>query len=711
MQKKKEIDLNQILNNLTMKEKIGQLLQIAPFYFIRNIDVEIFGWLRELNLNEEKIFNAGSVLGIGSAKDMIEVQTKYLSKSRHKIPLIFMADIIHGYKTIFPVPIALASSFNEELVTLSARLSAEEASTAGIHVTFSPMADLSRDPRWGRVVEGFGEDPVLSSRMAAAMVKGYIGEGIDKEYTLTPCVKHFAGYGACDGGRDYNTVNISNVDLFNMHLKPYKSALDAGSRLIMAAFNTLNGIPCTVNSFLLKNILRDKWQSDAVTISDYDGSKQVIAHGVAKDTEEVAYKAIKSGLDIEMQSTTYSSHLETLIDNGLVDVKLLDEAVYRVLKLKKDIGIFDNPFKGAVLDDSKIVLTEDKLLRSKQIAHESLVMLKNDGVLPLKKDCKIALIGPYADSRNIIGPWSWHGKRDLHESLYEVLLNHVIFMKTEEDICKYSDSDIDIIKKADVILFALGESDWLSGEAHSRTDINLPNNQAKLLEIANISKLKSVVLLFNGRPLTLNNIQKADSIIECWFLGSKSSEAIKDVIFGNINPSGKLPISFPRNVGQIPIYYNHLNTGRPLTKNGNNEYVSKYLDSPNEPLYPFGYGLSYSNFEYKDMKLSKTKMKLNDVLVAQVEVVNNSKYNGKETVQLYIKDHFAEISRPVMELIAFKKIQVEAYQRAIVKFKISINDLMYFDSLGNKKYDLGKFSVMIGTSSVEYLVKEFELVE
>ena len=711
MQKNKNIDIKQILNELTIKEKIGQLLQIAPFYFIKDIEVEIFGLLRELNLNEEKIFNAGSVLGIGSAKDMIEVQTKYLEKSRHKIPLVFMADIIHGYKTIFPVPLAIASSFNLELAELTARISAKEATTAGIHVTFSPMSDISKDPRWGRVVEGFGEDVYLSSKMAASLVKGYIGEGIDKEDALTPCVKHFAGYGACVAGRDYNTVNLSNIELYNEHLIPYKSALDAGARLIMTAFNTLNGVPCTVNSFLLRKILREKWHSDAITISDYDGSKQVIAHGVAKDTRDVAYKALTAGLDIEMQSTTYSSHLEELITEDKLDIKLLDEAVMRVLKLKKDIGLFDNPFKGAILDDSNKVLTDESLEMSKQVAHESLVLLKNDEILPIKENIKIALIGPYADSKSIIGPWSWHGRRDYHESLFDALKDHVIFIKNESDIKKFDENDIEKISNADIIIYALGEPDWFSGEAHSKTNIILPDNQEDLIELSKITNKKSIVLLFNGRPLILNKTLEADAIIECWFLGSESSNAIKDVIYGYKNPSGKLPMSFPRNIGQIPIYYNYLNTGRPITKNGNNEYVSKYLDSSNDPLFPFGYGLSYSKFEYKNLNISKDIMHEDEEIKVSVEIYNNSNTEGKEIIQLYIRDHFAQIARPVKELKGFKKLTFKPFEQKKVEFNININDLSYYDFKGNFRYEYGKFSVMIGSSSNEYLEQEFELVE
>lgn len=704
--------MEKLLQSLTLKEKIGQLMQLAPYLFIRDLKIEVAGHVRDLNLDEEKIFSSGSILGVGSAKEMIEVQKKYLEKSRHKIPLIFMADIIHGYKTIFPVPLAMAASFNPELVQKAARISAIEAQTSGIHVTFSPMADLSRDPRWGRVVESFGEDPYLIGEMSKAMVRGYQNDGIDKVGNIASCVKHFAGYGASEAGRDYNTVDISHLALHSTYLPGYKKALDAGARLVMTAFNVIDGVPCTVNSYLLRDVLRTIWQKDVVTITDYDSLNQIRAHGVASSMKEVAYLGIKAGLDIEMASTAYINHLETLISEKKVDIALLDEAVLRVLELKRDLGLFENPYKGAdeALEQTK-VLSKEHLDEALKVAHESLVLLKNDNTLPLNKNTKIALIGPYAQSRKTIGPWSWHGRRDLHMTLEEAMTNNISFCKTVESDTELSIDDFNIIKTCDVCILALGEDEQLSGEAHSRTDISLPGRQTHLFKSVQALNIPTVVLLNNGRPLLLNDILSANAILECFFLGSRSAEAIRDILFGNINPSGKLPISFPKVLGQIPVYYNHLNTGRPyLGPHDHNEYVSKYLDVDNEPLFPFGFGLSYSEFEISDLILNHHSMTPEGSIDCRMTIKNNSDTPGYETIQLYIRDHCAKVSRPVKELKQFKKIYLKAHEEKNIIFTITINDLTYLLHEGQITYDAGKFTVFIGTSSINLLKEEFELI-
>ncbi|MBU0996814.1 MAG: glycoside hydrolase family 3 C-terminal domain-containing protein [Firmicutes bacterium] len=704
--------MKNLLKQMSMKEKIGQLLQIPPFFFVKDLKIEVAGPVEELHLDEEKIFFAGSALGIGSAEEMIEVQRKYLEKSRHKIPLIFMADIIHGYKTIFPVPIAMASSFNPEIAYQCARISAKEASTSGIHVSFSPMADLSRDPRWGRVVEGFGEDPTLISSMVEQMVKGYIGDGIEKEGNIASCVKHFAGYGASEAGRDYNTVDISKISLYSQYLPAYRKALEAGSRMVMTSFNTLDGVPCTVNSFLLRDVLRNNWKSNAVTISDYDSLKQILAHGIAEDMKEVAYKGITGGLDIEMASSAYSNHLESLIDEGIVDERLLDEAVLRILELKRDLGLFDNPYKGASPEMAKtIVLSESNLQAARKAAHESMILLKNDGVLPLDSQAKIALLGPYSTSRRVVGPWSWHGRRDVHDTLEEVLNDNIIYVNCEEDPKKYTKEDIDRIKEADIVVLAIGEDEHLSGEAHSRSKIRIPGKQEQMFEMIHSLGMKSITLLFNGRPLILDQIQQSNALLECWFLGSESSSAIKDILFGTVNPSGKLPISFPRNEGQIPVYYNHLNTGRPyLGPNDYNEYVSKYLDIENTPMYAFGYGLSYSTFNYSDLNLSTNRMTETESITVSVTVKNDSNVEGDEISQLYIRDYVARVSRPVKELKHFQKNHFKEFQSKVIEFTITLDDLKYYLGTGDLVFDKGRFQVMVGTSSDSYLSDDFELI-
>jgi beta-glucosidase len=704
--------MKNLLQTLSISEKIGQLMQLAPFLYIQDLKNEVAGHVEALHLNEAKIFASGSVLGIGSASEMIEVQKKYLAKSRHKIPLVFMADIIHGYKTIFPVPLALAASFNPELAKIVARVSALEASTSGIHVTFSPMADLTRDPRWGRTVESFGEDPYLVGRMAAAMVEGYQHDGIDKLGNIASCVKHFAAYGASEGGRDYNTVDLSRLALHSNYLNGYKQAIEANARLVMTAFNVVEGIPSTVNTYLLRTVLRDLWHFTGVTISDYDSLKQIMAHGVASNMKEAAYLGITAGLDIEMASTAYTNHLEALIQEGKVDIRLVDEAVLRILELKNDLGLFDNPYKGADLEKAEtIVLSEEFMEESLKVAHESMVLLQNKGVLPLKPQAKIALIGPYAQSRKTVGPWSWHGRRDLHATLEEVFFGQVVFCKDAVNMEDYDLYDIERIKTADVVILCLGEDERLSGEAHSRSSIDLPHNQANLLKMVKALDKPSVVVIFSGRPLILEGLLDSDAILECFFLGSKSAQAIKDVLDGTVNPSGKLPISFPRNVGQIPVYYNHLNTGRPYLGPGDhNEYVSRYLDVENTPLFPFGFGLSYSKFDYQNLSLSEVSVTPNGSIDVSIDIHNDSDRSGMETVQLYIRDHYARVSRPVKELKQFQKLTIGAHATKSVTFHLTLKDWEYTLADGSVVYDSGTFSVMVGPSSDTVLKADFTLI-
>jgi beta-glucosidase len=702
------MNVDNLLKQLTTKEKIGQLLQLAPFYFDIDLKAEVAGRIRSLNIDREGIFMSGSVLGISNASEMIKVQQKYLDINKHKIPLMFMADIIHGYETIFPVPIALASSFNPLIAFQTARISAIEASTAGIHVTFSPMADLSRDPRWGRVVESFGEDPYLAGVFSAQMVKGYQNDGIEKIGNLAACVKHFAAYGASEAGRDYNTVDVSKTALYNMYLKSYKTAIDAGAKMMMTAFNVLDGVPATINKFLLRTVLRDQWKSDAVTISDYDSLKQVLDHGCAENEKDAAYRAIQAGLDIEMASVCYVNYLEELIDEGIVDIKKLDEAVLRVLQLKKDLGLFEDSFKGASIDREKeLVRSKEHLKISKKVALESAVLLKNEQTLPLNKKQKIALIGPYAKSKSTNGPWSWHGKIEHNLSLEEVFNNNDInltFVSDAENIDQLSQQNITQIEASEVVVLALGEDARLSGEAHSRSDIKLPNHQDTLVKLARSLNKEIVVILFNGRPLDLSNIMDSNAILETWFLGSRATEAIFDLIYGHANPSGKLPMSFPRTVGQIPVYYNHLNTGRPLTDNNQNyEYLSRFLDVENTPLFSFGHGLSYASFKYSDLEISQIEFDVDTTLRLSINVTNESQIPGHEVVQLYIRDHVAKISRPVKELKKFKKIWLEGKQTQTVVFELDIHDLSYFDSNGNETYDSGKFTIMVGSNSQETL--------
>ncbi len=696
------MNIYELMKSLTREEKIGQLLQIAPFFFIKHAEVEVAGHVTELKLTRKQIFEAGSVLGIGSAKEMIEVQTAYLKHSRHKIPLLFMADIIHGYETIFPVPLGLASTFNERLVEHVARISAIEASTSGIHVTFSPMADLVRDPRWGRVVESFGEDPYLNGILSSAMVRGYQQDDIRKETHLASCVKHYAAYGKVEGGRDYNTVDLSRLSLHHDYLEGYRKAIEAGAKLIMTSFNVVDGIPATVNQYLLRDVLREQWQFQGVTISDYDSLHQIIAHGVATDDKEAAYRGLKAGLDIEMASTAYANHLSELIDEGLIDEQLLDEACLRVLELKEQVGLFENPYKHAYPDQAlTIVRSQEHLDFARQVAHESIVLLENDGILPLTKKMSVALVGPYATSRDTNGPWSWHGKNALNANLYEALKDdlNITFIKDSEDPKDYTEQDIRDIERADLVIFACGERIKESGEAHNRSYITLPRKQDRLYDLMRRHAQKLVTIIIAGRPLAIGHLQSSEAIIYAWFPGSEGARAIADIMMGRHHPSGKLPMSFPYHEGQIPVYYNHLNTGRPKIEGDHNEYTSYYLDTPNRPLYPFGYGLTYTTWVLGKPNLQKSTMKIDDRNQLQVTLTNTGKNQGSQVVQVYVRDVICWVSRPVKALKAFQKINLNPGETKTLTFMISPDWFLYYNDQGIKTYEPGEFIIMVGLDS------------
>lgn len=719
LMKNDHIDINQLIKSLSIEEKIGQMMQLAPSFFVQDIQVELFGQIQDLNLDQEKIFYAGSVLGNHSADEMITIQKKYLQKSRHKIPLMFMADVVHGFKTIFPVPLAIAASWNPELAKEAAHIQAKEARVSGVQVTFSPMVDISRDPRWGRIVESYGADPYLSSVFSRASVEGYQGEDIKSDESVAACVKHFAAYGASESGRDYNTVDVSNYSLHNIYLPSYKAAIDAGAKMIMTSFNTVDGIPATINKYLLKDILRDKWQFDGVVISDYDSLHQVVAHGVAKDDKVAAYRAIEAGLDIEMQSTCYTNYLNTLILENKISEKQIDEAVFNILKLKKELGLFENPFQGTNSKKAKeIIRSKDHLERAEKIAEESMVLLKNDKhLLPLNKHKTYAILGPYANTKKTNGAWAGYGDNETNDTLPSILTkNGVQISFINQSLSPaYDDEQLKIIEASDGIILALGEDEYESGEAHSKVDVSLPREQHRFVDFAKDINKDTIVLLYHGRPFVLSNILKADVILDTFYLGSRANQAIANVLIGKVNPSGKLPVSYPRHGGQIPLYYNHLNTGRPHPKGSHAEYTSFYLDEENDALFPFGFGLSYSEFKYGFMKVSNHKITQKEGITIKIDVKNISKIAGFETIQLYIKDEFAYYARPVKELKQFKKVYFEANETKTIEFFVSSKDLVYFDSKGNEILEEGMFKIMIGSHSeslqetqVEYIGGKYE---
>lgn len=678
--------MKNLLKKMTTEEKLGQLIQIPPFFYIKDLKDELYGPAVELGLSKEQIFMTGSVLGIGSPEEMIEVQTKYLENNRHKIPLVFMADIIHGYETIFPIPLALAGSFNKELVKKVAQVSAKEAQTSGIHVTYSPMGDISREPRWGRIMESFGEDPYLNYIMNYQMVKGYQGNNIKDEGSLAASFKHFAAYGLSEAGRDYNTVDLSEYSFKQYFSQGYLGAIDAGAKMAMTSFNTFEGIPATMNEKLIQKILKKDFSFEGLIISDYNGVRETIIHGISEDDKAAAINSFKAGLDIEMVSATYMKDLKDEFDSGRLSIEELDKRVLKVLEFKEELGLFDNPFKGASrIKHDEIVLSDENLEFALKSANESIVLLQNnDETLPLKTNQKIALFGPNANETDLNGAWSWHGSRTNNETLYNILKKNDLLRDVND---------------ADVIVYFGGEKGNESGEAKSKTNINF--NETQLNEIIELKKYNKPIILINasGRPTILTNVIKhTKSILQTWFLGTKSAEAIYQTLYGINNPSAKLPVTFPLNMGQIPIYYNHLSTGRPKAE-AYNEYVSYYIDSSNEPLFNFGYGLTYSNFKYEDLKISNNIIKDEDEVVLSVNIKNDSNIAGYEIVQLYIRDTFAKVSRPVKELKDFKKVWFEQNEEKKVKFKINKEMFKYYDQKLNYRVDDGEIILYVGTSS------------
>ncbi len=709
------LNTKDLLKQMTIPEKIGQMMQLSPWFFVADLEKEAAGPIRDLKLDEAKIFSAGTALGIGDAREMIEVQKKYLAKNRLGIPLLFGADVIHGYRTIFPVPLALSCSWDPENARIAARVAALEAATAGVHMTYAPMADLVRDPRWGRVVESFGEDPYLLGLFAAASVAGFQGDDLAGEGTVASCVKHFAGYGAPEGGREYAAVDLSRQALEGGYLEGYRKAIEAGARGVMTAFNTIEGVPCTINRYLLRTILRDRWKFSGVTITDYDSLHEVLAHGTAEDERDAARLGVLAGLDIEMASTDYVNHLEKLVTDGVVDLSLIDEAVLRILDLKEELGLFADPFHNAdPVKEQLTMLSEAHLALSKRVALESAVLLKNDRMaLPLHPALRIALIGPYATSHETNGPWSWHGNNAKNESIAEVLRRRGIdltIVKDGDSIASYDASDIEKLRQADVVLLLLGENAHQSGEAHSRADITLPGKQAELVGFVKSLHGTAVAVLQNGRPLVLENILEADAILETWFLGTKGAEAVCDLLYGIADPSGKLTMSFPRSVGQIPVHYDGLPTGRPNHHELHpREYVTKYIDELNSPRFPFGFGLSYAAFSYGAPVLSASAITPSESLAVTVELHNETARAGVETVQLYLRDKAARISRPVLELKAFRKIRLSAFETQTVRFELGLSDLSYRLPDGSVVWDPGVFTVSVGPDSAHLKAADFVL--
>jgi beta-glucosidase len=709
-----EFAVEELLTKMTLEEKIGQMSQSGG-----NNTVAIGGEVNKIMTDDEAIEAGciGSMILMAPAEIGFEKQKLAVEKSRLGIPLMFCQDVIHGYQTIFPIPLGWSCSFNPKLLERAMSAAAKEASTQGIMYGFSPMLDIARDPRWGRVSEGNGEDPYLCSRMCEAHVKGFQGKDLYASDTILACLKHFVGYSAAEGGRDYNSVEISDTTLRNLYLPPFQAGIDAGAASIMNSFNVMNNIPVVINKRLCNDMLRKEMGFDGILISDYASVTETVVHGAAEDGREAAEKALHATLDIEMASMNYNLYLAEAVKEGRVEEEQINACVRRILTYKFKSGLMDDPFKYFQPEKEEVIYCPEHLELSYELARESIVLLKNDQVLPLTKEKKVALIGPKADSTDVLGPWQFSSyskeavtlKQGLTAAGIELLCEAGCGIDTELE--GGVERAVLAAQESDVIILALGENQNMSGEAASRQNIVIPQVQLNLaMELKKLNK-PMVLVLTNGRPLLLDWFEEhVDAILETWFLGSEAGRAIADVLVGNYNPSGKLSITFPRHQGQIPIYYNHLRTGRPFVKGDANKFLSKYIDGSNDPLYYFGYGLSYTSFTVDNLRLSTDKILENDTLVATVTLKNAGKLEGTETVQLYLHDVAAQISRPVKELKGFQKLSLAPGAETEVRFEISKELLSYYNQAGEKVVEPGKFIVFVGTSSREEDLLQAEFV-
>ena len=714
-------DFDELIKRMTLKEKLAEITQLYGDEYTED-DSTFMGIDYRFEANREMVDNVGSILGVSGAALIKEAQKKHLETSKHKIPLLFMHDIIHGFKTIFPSPLAMSCTWQPELVKESAEIAAKESAVSGIHLTFSPMCDLARDARWGRVVETSGEDPFLNSMFAKAYVEGYQGTDVSEQYRVASCLKHFAAYGMAEAGRDYNTTDVSEYELREKHFPGYRAAVDAGAKMVMTSFNALNGVPSSGNKWLFQDVLRKEWGFRGTVISDCTAIVEMIDHGFAQDEAEAAKKAIDAGVDIEMVSNTYYNSAERLIKQGRLSEDQIDLSVKRVLELKEELGLFDNPFKDADEEaEKKYILCREHRDAARKIARESMVLLKNDGVLPVKKNTekkqKIFLTGPDADSRQMLDSWSAYGEEKDCLTLREVLSDEMeISCIPGIGILDYEKEQVENAVKAaedsDIILLALGEEPLMSGESNSRMDIGLPGYQQQFAERIFAVGKPVIVILYNGRPLAIPEIAlKANAVLEAWFPGTEGNHAVCDILTGAYAPSGRLTMSFPWAVGQCPIYYNCYSTGRP-SKNVyiSERFSSRYIDGQSVPLYPFGYGLTYTTFEYGEVILSDTVMRRNGSIMAQCSLKNTGDRAGTETVQLYLQDISGSRVRPVRMLKDFRRITLKPGETCQAVFRID-EEMLKFHTL-DKGFaaETGKFKIYIAENASTGTCAEFELV-
>ncbi len=695
--------MKELLNKMTLKQKLAQISQYNAVCLHIGSSGEVTGPAQELSLKREEIVSVGSVLNFGNADEVKEIQKEHLANDPNQIPMLFMLDVVHGYRTIYPIPFALGASFVTEIVEECCEMASVEMSLGGVHVTFAPMVDLVRDPRWGRCMETTGEDTFLNCEMARAMVRGF-----QKSGKVAACVKHFAAYGQAEAGRDYNTTDISERTLRDFYLPAYKAAVDEGVEMVMTSFNILNGVPSSGNKWLVKDLLRDEWFFDKIVISDYNAFREMQTHGYCATEKDCAEKAINATSDIEMMSACYLQNISSLIAEGKVSEKQIDEAVLRVLRLKEKLGLLDNPYLYANKEkENEICLCEKHREIARRAAEKCAVLLKNESVLPFDKTTakRIAVIGPFAD-KVMLGNWFCHGKEEEGVSVLQgvknLLCNAEVYYAQgcgeaiNEIDCGKVNEAVELAKTCDKIILCVGESTNMSGESMSRAELRLSKAQQTLIrEVVKVNQ-NTAVVLFCGRPLVLADIiDNIPALAVAWQPGTEGGNAISNLLFGEANFCGKLPMTFPRSEGQIPIYYNSYRTGRPFES----PYGSWYQDMPNSPLYPFGYGLSYTSFDISKPEISTGTMKAEETLTVSVDVQNTGDRSGETIVQLYICDDYASLVRPVKELKAYQKISLRPNERKKVSFKITEEILKFWTANGKFETESGSFTIWVSDSS------------
>jgi len=717
--KKMDLFVNDLIKQMTLDEKIGQLSLFTSDWSSTGPT------MRNDYLNLIRQGKAGSIFNAYTVDFVRNLQKTAVEETRLHIPLIFGYDVIHGHRTIFPIPLGQSSTWDTAMIEKAERIAAIEATAEGLNWTFAPMVDLARDPRWGRVMEGSGEDTFLGGLIAAARVRGFQGKSLSDNNTLLACVKHFAAYGAPQAGRDYHTVDISERSLYEWYLPVYKAAVDAGVASVMTSFNDIAGVPSTSNRWLLTSLLRENWGFNGFIVTDYTSLNELVPHGVAKDLEHATELSINAGVDMDMQGSAFLNHLAGLISSGKVSEQTINSAVRRVLEAKYKLGLFDDPYRYCDNKrETEELMTPGSLAFAREVAAKSCVLLKNENkTLPVPKSVRtLAIIGPLTDSKpDMLGSWSAAGQWEKCVTLLEGIQNKVgstVNILTEKG-CEVNDQNksgidraVSVARRSDFVILALGESSSMSGEAASRTDISLPGVQMELAKAVIMTGKPVAVVLFNGRPLTIPELDRiAPAILESWYGGTEAGNGIADVLFGDINPSGKLTMTFPRNVGQVPLFYNSKNTGRPINpENPYEKYRSNYLDSPNTPLYPFGYGLSYTTFGYSEIKLNSQSFGAGDEILASVEVTNTGDMDGEEIVQLYVRDMVGDVTRPVRELKGFRKILIKKGQTLPVTFEFTPDDLSYYHEDMSFSFDVGEFEIFIGTNSETTVKSVFSIV-